>query len=260
MNQPVDGIRAPKLSKVDVIAAADRLTRQYRETLGDEIALLGMRFDLIYERVIYPDYEIVLEERCALGHDAQGSKILGQFDPASNTVYIDSELAPEFDDPRRTFTLFHEVAGHGVLQGEWIRSEFDRLKKRGRLTTTEAMLDSRTTNILEWQANVFAGHAAAPTWLLNHWMRSRLRLSGPVQFLGRGEYCVDLGGRTSFYFAESFNGICRRLAYGVKPFFGGLSVEALSYRVAESGWAIDQSAKAFRLQRTAKGEFASARV
>lgn len=253
MKQRMDGLRAQKYTKVEIINAADRLTRKYQKALGD-LAILGMNFDRFYEHVIYPDYDVQIEENCNLGYDADGSKILGQFEPASNTVYIDSVLATEERDPRRTFTLFHEVAGHGALQGEWIRSEFARLRKGGRLTTTEAMLDPRTTNTLEWQANVFASHAAAPSWLLNHCIRSRLRLSHPIQFLGRGEYSVDVARHTYYYFAETFDDVCRQMAYRIQCFFGGLSVEALSYRIAESGWAVDQTTDAFRLQRAVRRE------
>jgi hypothetical protein len=213
-------------------------------------ALLGMSFDRFYESVIYPDYGIVLEEGCDLGFDADGSKILGQFEPASNKVYIDASLNRSLQDPRRTFTLYHEVAGHGVLQGEWLRAEFGRVSMTGKITTTEAMLDLETVNVLERQANLFAAHVAAPRWLLNHTMRTRLQLCCPVGFQGRAEYCVDVAGRTSFYFADTFDDVCRRLAWSIQPYFGGLSVEALSYRIAETGWAVDLSASHFRLHRT----------
>lgn len=240
--------------------SADWLTQKYVEALGADVAIFGMNFDLLYEHVIYPDFGIVLEERASLGFDTDGKKVFGEFDPIANTAYIDADLAPEVNDPRRVFTLFHEVAGHGVLQGEWIRSEFDRVRTVGRVTTTEDMLDPRTTNILEWQANLFAAHVAAPTWLLAHWMQHRLHLHRPVCFTGRGEYCVDIAGHTSLYFADTIDDVYRRLASCLKPFFGGLSVEALSYRVAETGWAVDMSKGQFRLRRTARQSHASAAI
>ena len=167
----IDAIRPlPKLSS-EIIAAAESLSLRYVEELRD-LALLGISFDRFYESVIYPDYGIVLEEECDLGFDAHGSKILGQFEPASNRVYIDASLSRSLQDPRRTFTLYHEVAGHGVLQGEWLRAEFGRVSQSGKLTTTEAMLDLKTVNVLERQANLFAAHVAAPRWLLNRTMRA----------------------------------------------------------------------------------------
>ena len=36
----------------------------------------------------------------------------------------------------------------------------------------------------------------------------------------------------------------------IQPYFGGLSIEALSYRVAEAGWAVDISSSRFRLHRS----------
>jgi hypothetical protein len=244
----IDAIRPlPKL-RSEIITAAESLSLRYVQELGDW-ALLGISFDRFYESVIYPDYGIVLEEDCDLGFDADGSKILGQFEPASNTVYIDASLNRSLQDPRRTFTLYHEVAGHGVLQGEWLRAEFGRISKSGKLTTTEAMLDLKTVNVLERQANLFAAHVAAPRWLLKHAMGAKLKLCCPVAFLGRGQYCVDVGRRTSFYFADTFDDVCRRLALTIQPYFGGLSIEALSYRIAEAGWAVDVSASRFRLHR-----------
>jgi hypothetical protein len=250
MTRPAnDGIRPLKRSQAEVIKAAESLTYRYVEEIKEN-ALLGMNFDILYEHVIYPDYGVLFEDGCSLGFDADGNKILGQFEPGSNTAFIDAELSPDLKDPRRVFTLYHEVAGHGVLQGDWLRSEFKRVTTLVRTTTTEAMLDPRTTGSLERQANLFAAHVAAPTWLLNYWMRTRLRLEHPVRFISRGQYCVDEAGHTSFYFADTFNDVCRRLAWSLKPFFGGLSVEALSYRVAKVGWAIDQSKTHFRLHRT----------
>jgi hypothetical protein len=249
------GIQPLRKSQVEIIQAARFLVRRYVEELGD-IAILGMNFDILYESVIYPDYGIILEEGHDLGFDSDGLKILGEFAPESNTVYIDSAVCVTRKDPRRVFTLFHEVAGHGVLQGDWLRAEFTRLRRVGRLATTEMMLDPATENSLERQANLFAGHVAAPDRLLDHWMERRLHLSGPVRFNGSGEYCVQEGTRTSNYHANTLMDVCRRLARAIQPFFGGLSIEALSYRVAERGWAVSVVQPEFRLRRSAPRSYA----
>lgn len=254
-----NGIRPLDCSDDELVKAATRLTYRYVEEIKQN-AILGMNFDVLYDHVIYPDYGILVEEGCSLGYDADGVKILGQFEPATNTAYMDADLAVGACDPRRVFTLYHEVVGHGVLQGDWLRSEFDRLSRSERITTTEITLDRKTSSVFERQANLFAAHVAAPGWLLNYWMRTRLRLEHPVRFTGRGQYCVDDAGHTSVYFADTADEVCRRLAWSLKVFFGGLSVEALSYRVAEAGWVIDQTRKPFRLSRRADRTLAGACV
>lgn len=81
-----------------------------------ETALCAISFSSVYDNVVYPQYEIIVEEGCDLGVDDEGQKILGEYDPLSNIAYIDDAISEESNDPRRTFTLWHEVGGHGVLQ------------------------------------------------------------------------------------------------------------------------------------------------
>ena len=101
-------------------------------------------------------------EGCNLGHDEQRNKILGRFDVETNTAYIDTSLGPESPDPRRIFTCWHEVGGHGILQGQWLCRELARSHRFRYIITTEDSLDGRTRYELDRQANLFAAHAAAP--------------------------------------------------------------------------------------------------
>ncbi|MSR60083.1 MAG: hypothetical protein EXS05_20995 [Planctomycetaceae bacterium] len=235
-----------------IIRKAEALTHRYAEELGIG-ALLGMNIDIMYERVIYPDFGIVIHEDQDLGFDLHGSKILGEFDPISNTVYIDEELHPRNGDPRRTFTLSHEVGGHAILQGDWLRSELKRLKCNRRIVTTEQLLDLETENVLERQANMFAAHMAAPTWLMNHWIERIFKINRrQFRYIGPGQYCLDVRGHSHFHTVADYTDLCRRISFYLKPFFGGLSVEALTYRIAETGWVVDHTESQFRLRRTAR--------
>jgi hypothetical protein len=194
-----------------------------------------MSFDVAYEHVIYPDYGLELEEDTNLGFDEFGEKVLGLFDPRANRAYIDICLHPREGDPRRAFTCWHELAGHGILHGPWVRREIERLGSTMAIQVTELSIRPDTTNVLERQANLFAAHAAAPTWLVVHAIRKRFGYlpHNRLTYTGPGQYSFTLDRGTRLHVVKSFQEFCTRTAYYIKPFFGGLSVEALSYRVAE---------------------------
>ena len=97
----------PEISREEIVRQADLLDRAYREIAGAR-AVLGTRFDHVYEQVIYPKYEIGLVEHIDLGVDEQGAKIFGYFDPRENVAYIDVSLR---NDPRREFTCWQRLPG-----------------------------------------------------------------------------------------------------------------------------------------------------
>ena len=250
-------IQPPSLSRHTIIREAEDLTKRFARVFGLKPPLLAINFDLVYEHVIYPEYEICLVEDQDLGHCDDGAKILGIYEPLSNTVYIDETIGPTSGDARRTFTLWHEVGGHGILQGNWLRAELNRLRRSSAIITTEESLDKDTSDTLEQQANLFAAYSAAPTWLLNYAIKTTFDVTRPIRYIGRRKYCLDVRHTTRFYDVENFNELCRIIAHHIKWLFGGLSTEALSYRVERSPLVVDESreftARAFRLRRTARG-------
>lgn len=246
------GIRPPAFSRRHIVHLAEGLSRQYALSVEPELALLAISFDAVYEHIIYPDYGIVLIEGVDLGYDHEGKKVLGQYDVPTNKAYIDVSIHPTTKDARRTFICWHEVGGHGVLQGDWLRQEQRRVGGKSRVVTTEDSIDLRTTNILERQANLFASHAGAPTWLLHYAIRETYNLTRPIRYTGPGEYCLDVRRRCKYYEVEDFNDLCRVVALNIQWRFGWLSIEALSYRIEESGFVIDVSMPSFRLSRTAR--------
>lgn len=246
-------LRPPSISAAQIIRKAEEITEKYARSIPPEIALLGLNFDVIYERIIYPEYEISLIEDEDLGFDSVGEKILGRFDPVTNTAFVDPLLRVSNRDPRRVFTCWHEVGGHGILQGDWLRRELARLRRLSALETTTNSLDMHTSNLIERQANIFAAHAAAPTWMVNYQIRrcfgfenhSRLRYAGP------GQYFFCHPANTINRTVNCFDDFCREIAKCILPFFGGLSIEALGYRVAESRLVLNQSSEGLYLHRTA---------
>ncbi len=238
------GIRPPTFSRRQIIGKADALIRRHFDLVGLNAARLGMRFESIYENVIYPEYEIDLELGENLGDDESGSKILGKFLPHENLVLIDASLGP--NDPRRTFTLWHEVGGHAILQGEWLRSELRRVQTE--IQTTEADLSHSVESRLEWQANFYAGQAAAPTWLIVYAIRSIFELNRPYRYIGPQKYWFPFPDGARTLHCRSFNEVCRRIACCIQRLFGNLSVEALSYRVEESPFVIDETCGQVKLE------------
>lgn len=245
------GIRHPALSRGQIIRTAEVLIRRHYDIVGHRAARLGLRFESIYDNVIYPDYEVELEFGEDLGYESgSGNKVLGKFLPHENVVFIDPILTP--DDPRRTFTLWHEVGGHAILQGAWLRSELRRIHTE--LHTTEADLSPTVESRLEWQANVFAGHAAAPTWLIAYAMRTAFGLNRPYRYIGPQSYWFPFPKGDRSVHCRSLNEVCRRIAYCIQRWFGGLSVEALSYRIEESSCVVDETQVKTKLElrRTAR--------
>ena len=248
-------IQAPKFTNAEIIKRAEELTKRWARHVGPDIGLVLTSFDAIYNEIIYPEYEIKLKENCDLGFDEEGVKILGEYDWMENVAYIDQAINEETSDPRRAFTLWHEVGGHGVLQGDWLRKEQSRVSGNHRLVTTELSIKNQTIDVLERQANLFAANAGVPLWLLEYRMRQVYRPTRPFRFIGPSRYCLDVNGRCRYGDVSTFDDLCRFIAYYVKSSFGGMSSESIGYQVAKTYLVRDVSTRTrpnSRLRRTQK--------
>jgi hypothetical protein len=227
----------------------DTIRALTRPPHNSPIELLHVSFDTAYNEIIYPKYGIALVEDSDLGFDSTGEKILGQYDPMENTAFINVSLR---DDPRRAFTCWHEVGGHGVLQGQWLRKEFSRLSRQGCCVTTEASL-ACAKDTMERQANLFASHAAAPTWFVCHALVELLDLTRPIRYVGPATYTLTFNKSWCRFKVDSFADLCRILAKAIQWRFGGLSVEALSYRIQKMPYIVkDVTVVSGVLHRSAK--------
>lgn len=236
-------IRPLPLGPAGIINKAEKLINDYIGIVGlHSLRHRGIRFDDVYDQIIYPKHEIILNETTNLGNDEEGKKILGFFEPAENRAYVCSSLK---NDPRRAFTQWHEVAGHGVLQGEWLRNQFGY----GRIVTTEASLSPVTDRILERQANLFASQVAAPTWYVEVLIRHFFRPTKPFFFFRPCHYCLEVNGTSTRRYVASYEDLCHVIGGVIQPFFGRLSKEALGYQVKETGWVVDKSTRSFQLFR-----------
>jgi len=243
-------IRAPRFSTSAIIQEAEALGEEVIRVLNYPAALLSISFDAAYEQVIYPTYGIGLVDTEDLGVDAiNGDKILGKYDPIENVAYIDRTL---MHDPRREFTCWHEVGGHGILQGDWLRKELARLHRQCHVETTEANLDIATSDLLERQANLFAAHTGAPTLLLYYAIDDLLNLTRPIRYVGPTYYTLDFHGDCRRYMVESLNHLYWILAKQVQWRFGSLSIEALSYRIQSMRIIQDVTKSGFCINRTTK--------
>ncbi len=239
-------MKAPPLRNDEIVGRAESFIDEFAKLRGGRRGLLtqGLQFDRVYEEFVYPNYGIVLDEKKALGVDETGRKILGYFEPSTNTAFIDVSLR---DDPRRTFTLWHEVAGHGILQGDWLRSQIEC-----GVVTTEQDLSPDTIDVLERQANLFATHAAAPSWLVDAMIVRVFHPTKPFLYFGPCTYWLEANGRSSPYHIFSFDDLCQTIAWRMQEYFGNLSKEALGYRVRDSGWVRDKSLPALKLFRRSR--------
>lgn len=244
MNRSRDGsCYAPRLLRREIIDKAEKLIDEYARIVGQErILKTGLWFDDVYEQVIYPKYEIDLTETDDLGLARDGTVILGAFAPQLNSAYVTNRIAVNTGDPRRSFTCWHEVGGHGVLQGEWLRKRYAQIAMT--MVTGEKDIAPNAVQSLERQANLFAAHAAAPTWLVQVAIRRTfgLRENKRIRYVGRGPYMLCVRGNDLPYKdVASYSDLCRIVAGKIKHLFGGLSVESLGYRVAESRLVVDVS-------------------
>lgn len=228
------------------------LIRRYEAIVGSKRLMeRGLFFEDVYNELIYPYYEIELVENVDLGVDDAGNPILGKFDVRQNRAYISLILAPEFGDRRRSFTLWHEVGGHGILQAAWLRRLAAESQESITLADSADVIDGKTLSILEKQANWFAAHAAAPTWLVRKVLANALEPRRHFRFTGPAKYTVSWYERDVTQGFNSHEGVCRFFAHRLRHFFGGLSVEALSYRIAETGLVLDITRRSFVLHRVA---------
>lgn len=252
-NRPIP---APPLSRVQIIQTAERLSESYIGSVGLMAVLQqGLKFERVFESVIYPQFEITLHDRFDLGADDDAHQILGEYDWVENIVYIDRSLGQGSADPRRTFTCWHEI-GHAVLHGPWLRSRSTTDTGENLIVTTEDSLHPDAIETMERQANLFASHAAAPGQLLDAALAYTFRPTAFFPFFRPCVYCFHCVGVRQRRYVESFADLCLCIARFIKPIFGGLSTEALSYRLAKHPLVRDRSVADHRLHRMGRAALA----
>lgn len=248
--QKLRPISAPDLSRPEIISRADVLSRRFSAIKTVEWILQnGYFFNDLYEHVIYPDYEIEIVENARLGVASDGLKILGQYGPVESCALLDETIGVRSGDRRRVFTIYHEVGGHGILHGEWLRSQLLDGRRAGSLVTTNATLTGGVHGRLERQANLFAAHLAAPRWLLRIVMKKLFDLRNPYRYTGPGTYGMWCGRSDVKVRIDTFDELCRFMASKIRHRFGCLSAEALGYGIKECGLVVDCTRRRMRLRR-----------
>lgn len=240
-------LQAPTLTREAIILAAEALIRQYVDIVGRErIHAIGLSFDDVFAQVIYPNHEIELIEDFDLECDSSGLKPLGRFDVLNNRALIGIAAG----DPRRAFTCWHEVGGHGVLQGAWLRQQFGQGHVES-IVTTDVSISAKTENLLERQANLFAANASAPRWFVREVIARTYKLNLPhiFRYIGPSHYDFDVRGTCQKRRINSFDDFCLSIARDIKHLFWGLSAQSLSYRVKESGLILNSAAPKLLLNR-----------
>ncbi|MGD0460962.1 MAG: hypothetical protein ABSB74_00595 [Tepidisphaeraceae bacterium] len=246
---------APNWTKEEIVAAAGRLGKQYEDIVGrDYILMNGLHFDDVYEKLLFPKFNIDLYEDDDLGKDADGNQLLGRYDVADNAAHLDRSISREANDPRRIFTCWHEVAGHGALQGSWLRKQLRLTGEFESIDVTEFSLSASIERRLEWQANLFASRLAAPDWLVNYAIRKTFRPNRPFIFYEPCIYWLDVQGLAIRKFIVDPGDLCGWIGSKISGYFGGLSGEAIGYRIANLGWVQDRTAPDLHLRRAVRSK------
>jgi len=250
-----------RISKSRIIQIAESLSYSYVQLHGSTPKdFFSISFDHVYDTLIYPQYEIALEEGDSLGMDGE-KKILGHYDVLAATISLDAALCDKSNSlsSKKAFTFWHEL-GHAFLHTEWLRTQIARFPD-GRFITTDLSISPETTEKLERQANLFASHAAVPSWFLDFVLKSTFNLDHPIFYRGPNTYWLDVWGQRKLCEIGSFSELCRMIAYNIRNRFGGLSIESLTYRIESSPLLINVSHEKTmppRLMRAASVEFDAA--
>lgn len=208
---------------------AESLFWDYVQVVGvDYIIRNGIDFNEAYDAIIYPRYEIILDCNTYLDGDNDDDEILGQYLPKDNVAIINKTLI-DSNDPRRVFTTVHEVVGHGILHGDYLR-------KTGRdfpaLFSTEKSM-RLMDNTFEAQANTMAAHFISPLGLVLALFKKVFGTWDKIRYTGPGKYRLNVNGMSRSVWAQSPYQLAWQVAIRLKQYFGGLSTESLMYRVLE---------------------------
>ncbi len=224
------------MSKESIRGEAHELWVEFVNLVGpDHVLRYGVNFDEMYEALIYPRYEIELDRNQSLGEDDSGVPVLGEFLPVHNAALIDRRLF-ETNDRRLIFTTIHEVIGHGILHGPFLRKhakKFPRLLSTVDSTgQTKHGFDLRQMNTFEWQANAFAANVVAPrTYIWCLW----IKLFGTDRLLtyrGPGEYFLSYMGKPRSFYVNTPYHLAWVIAKKMRYYFWGLSTQCIAYQVA----------------------------
>ena len=215
------------MSMTCVRKKAESLFWDYAREVGVEYILrVGFDFNDAYDAIIYPRYEIELDENTYLDVDNNGDEILGQYLPKENVAIINKTLIDN-KDPRRVFTAIHEVVGHGVLHGDYLRKtgrDFPNL-----FSTEESM--KLMDNTFEEQANTMAANFISPLGLVLALFKKVFGTWDKIRFTGSGRYSLNVNGMDCSVWAESPRQLGQQVAKRLKHYFWGLSMESLTIQV-----------------------------
>ena len=217
------------MSMYTVRMKAEALFWDYVKEVGEDYILKnGLNFDDAYDSVIYPRYEIAMDRNIDLGVDDDGIEIFGQFLPHHNVALISRNLIVR-NDPRLLFTTIHEVVGHGILHGNYLRKtgkDYPHL-----YSTRESIF---MENAFEHQANTMAINFVAPEGfvLALYWKVFGTRRN--INYTGPGRYSLCFNNKNWSVWANSPYHLAWLIAKKLKHYFWGLSTESLMYRVLKA--------------------------
>ncbi len=220
------------MSKLQIQEKAYMFFSEYVREVGPEHVLnCGIDFDEVYDAVIYPRYEIIFVKDEDLGVDDFGEPILGRFLPRDNTALVDNKLF-KTRDPRRVFTEWHEVVGHGILHGPFLRKSANN--NPSLFTTPKGIsLLENAFNTLEWQANVFAANVAVPKSYIYCIYAKLFGTRRKIKYCGSRRYSLIFNNSFWPVYASSPLNLAWIIAKRIRHYFFGLSTESIAYQVLD---------------------------
>lgn len=220
------------MSKLQIQEKARMFWSEFVREVGPEHVLnCGINFDEVYDALIYPLYGINIVKDEDLGVDDSGEPILGRFLPRENTAFVDNKLF-ETHDPRRVFTEWHEVVGHGILHGPFLRKSANN---NPTLVTTPKGISllENAFNTFEWQANVFAANVAVPKSYVYCIFAKLFGMRRKIKYCGPRRYSLIYNDMFWPVRASSPLNLAWIIAKRIRHYFWGLSTESIAYQVLD---------------------------
>jgi hypothetical protein len=127
------------------------------------------------------------------------------------------------------FTALHEVVGHGILHGKFLRETGEEYPN---LHSTEKSM-SLIENTFEHQANQMATNFICPEGLVRALYWKLFRTRRKINYVGPGEYCLNVNGKSTWIWAASPHQLAWAIVKRLKHYFWGLSSECLIYQILQ---------------------------
>lgn len=222
----------PRLSKHEIRQIAQHHTNRFEQVVGSQtIAAEGFAFSLFYEQYAKPLLGVRLIDGVDIDQPDDGSEVLGRYIPSLDLIQISTIVGPGSADPRRAFTLWHEM-GHAILHSYFKDRRLLGRETQSPRSTTSDHAAGRCNGDAEWQANVIAGMLGAPARWLRFAVYTALNCDKSIIFTSPTTYTIGRD-HCSRVWCDSVDELAEAVARRIALRFGGLSVQSIAIQLKE---------------------------